>query len=91
MSIAEPTYQAILDNFAEHLREARTAREIAARAECSKPTVYARIEALVARGVPIIRREVRAGATGPLAIAYFIAPKWYRTRCMREPVEQASP
>ena len=50
-----------------------TASEIASNMGCSKPTAYARIRALIARGLPIQTMKTRvAGASGPLAVGYAI-------------------
>lgn len=51
-------------------REPVTARAIMAKTGCSKPTVYARIAALVRAGVTVKTSKVRDGATGPLADAF---------------------
>lgn len=48
-----------------------TARDIAAATDCSKPTAYARIEALESRGdVKIYRTVKRQGKSGPQSIAF---------------------
>jgi predicted transcriptional regulator len=78
-------YTETLDTFAEHLREPRTARELAELARCSKPTVYARLAELAGRGVPVQRRRQRRGerppgATGPRAYLYVVEPRWFLAR-----------
>lgn len=48
----------------------RTARAIAAALDCSKPTAYARIQALEDTGVKLHRSVVREGRTGPCSITF---------------------
>lgn len=62
-----------LDRLAALLREKPlTARQIAKRTRCSKPTVYARLDALKARGEQVVPAAVRDGKSGPLSSAYRI-------------------
>lgn len=46
-----------------------SARELADRLKCSKPTVYARLEELASRGFTFETTEKRAGERGPKAVA----------------------
>jgi DNA-binding CsgD family transcriptional regulator len=82
----EGKYALTLEAFAEHLREPRTARQIADAAGCSKPTVYARVAALEKQlGAPVKRGLIRGGISGPLATTFSIAARWYRARAARAP------
>jgi DNA-binding IclR family transcriptional regulator len=53
-------------------RKARTAREIAAVTGCSKPTAYARIAALQARGDRVFEVTEREQRPGPASRAFGI-------------------
>lgn len=63
-----------LDQLAALLRKkALTAKDIARVTRCSKPTAYARVEALKKRGEPIVEtRRRHEGRTGPYAVTYQI-------------------
>lgn len=62
-----------LDRLAELLRDRPlTARQIAKRTHCSKPTVYARLGALKERGDAVVSDLARDGKSGPKAQAYRI-------------------
>jgi biotin operon repressor len=66
------TYEDQLTRLAKVLarKQPHTARELASKLKCSKPTVYARLAALEASGTPIARLKVRDGTRGPLAAAF---------------------
>ena len=49
-----------------------TAKDIRLRTSCSKPTAYARIAALRVLGYPIVERDQRQGATGPMSKHYHV-------------------
>lgn len=49
-----------------------SARQLAERLECSKPTIYARLAALRERGVALKTKRVRDGASGPKALGYLL-------------------
>lgn len=68
-------YTKNLDKLAAMLRDrARTVRELAKELKCCKPTIYARIEALRARGDPVFTfTVVDGGETGPRPLAYGIS------------------
>lgn len=51
-------------------RKPRTALEIADLTGCSKPTAYARLAGLRAKGIKLSKQRVRQGSSGPAAIAY---------------------
>ena len=69
----KPTYTKNLDKLAGLLRaKALTVRELAALLKCCKPTVYARLDALKARGEPVFTLKVDGHATGPRPLAYGI-------------------
>lgn len=64
-----------LDALATVLRsEYLTAREIARRFKCCKPTAYARIAALKARGESVFEYVDPRGNTGPSPTRYGVAP-----------------
>lgn len=65
-------YQKTLDRLASLLRSRpRTAREIADKMKCCRPTAYQRLEGLRARGEEVyMLTGVAKGATGPRATAY---------------------
>lgn len=50
-----------------------TARQLAKRLRCSKPTIYARVERIRALGVVTIKtRKIREGQRGPKANAFVL-------------------
>lgn len=50
----------------------QSAKRLAAKLGCSKPTVYARIRTLQERGVAISTVEFREGITGPKTTGYLL-------------------
>lgn len=81
MNARQTKFEAALDQLAERLRaKPCTARQLAQALECSKPTVYARLEALEVRGVRIDRKLARDGTRGPLAVEFRIPEKRKRRR-----------
>lgn len=68
------TYHETLNKVLSLLKsKPRTALEIAKLTKCSKPTAYARLQALKKAGVRLARTKVRQGSTGPAATAYSVA------------------
>lgn len=65
-------HERALDRLAGLLRrKPLTALQISRVTRCSKPTAYARLEALRERGEPIVEtRRRRRGKTGPAAVTY---------------------
>jgi biotin operon repressor len=62
---------AALTRVVEELRKGPcSARDLAPKLSCSKPTVYAWIEQLKARGVPVVETPEREGARGPKAVVF---------------------
>lgn len=66
-------YEKNLDKLAALLRtKALTVKELAAKLDCCKPTVYARIAALKKRGDRVYSLPRAADGTGPRPLAYGI-------------------
>ncbi len=51
-------------------RKPLTARQVAEALECCRPTAYARIEALIARGDQVFTIQATSTGTGPRPVAY---------------------
>ena len=54
-------------------RKAWTASELAKRMACSKPTIYARLQALEGQGYGLTVGRARTGTRGPEATSYTLA------------------
>lgn len=68
-----PTYTKNLDQLATLLRSRPyTVRTLAEKLGCCRPTVYARIAALQARGERVYTKLAKADGTGPRPLAYGI-------------------
>lgn len=66
-------YTKSLDKLAALLRsKPHTVRVLAEKLECCRPTVYARIAALQARGDQVYTLRAEAEGTGPRPLAYGI-------------------
>jgi biotin operon repressor len=66
-------YEASLQRLQKLLgKSPQSAKALAIRMSCSKPTIYARLRELRVRGIRIETVEFREGATGPKAVGYLV-------------------
>jgi predicted transcriptional regulator len=71
--MSQEEYAKALEEFRKLLVTPKTAKQLALLANCTKQSVYARIEDLQKRGYIIVARKLRASKTGPLSWHYRLA------------------